>query len=237
MSLAPTGTIAIIDTGVDQRLLTLAEASVTGVCLTRDTSGHLVVSDDFRDLDGHGTEVASIISSFCPWSSLYIVRMVDCSHATHGKGRLVTEAMVATAIEQCLAQNIRIINVSFSIADVTGRECFPNRLAEICAAAGRQQVAIVAAYRNSYLGSAYPASFSTTFGVRCHKSLRPGEIAITDRANNDLIAWGASNSIACAQVSAMLGRMAYINPMLTIDEIAAVLQEISQNPKCVMQPN
>jgi hypothetical protein len=73
----------------------------------------------------------------------------------------------------------------------------------------------------------YPAAYPTVIGVRRRGDLQPGQVAIPDRENLDLYAFGRSNSIATAQVSAMVGRIHSVDDGYGLEEVAAFLMEVA----------
>ncbi|UKS25760.1 S8 family serine peptidase [Paenibacillus sp. HWE-109] len=97
--------VAIVDTGVD---LTHSELSVLG--------GVALVSDSYNDDNGHGTQIAGIISSkinghgtvgIAPNASIYSVKALD----REGNG---SYSQIVSAIDWCIENKINIINMSFT---------------------------------------------------------------------------------------------------------------------------
>jgi hypothetical protein len=135
----------------------------------------------------------------------------------------VQEQALAMGIEWCVDQGIRIVNVSYSIAEAA-EDGF---LVQVCRKAYEKGIILVAAYRNGEDGPVYPAAFSTVIGVRGQDGLQPGQVSILDEENLDLFAWGTSNSIACAQVSAMIGRIHSVDDRYGMEECFAFLREVA----------
>jgi hypothetical protein len=73
----------------------------------------------------------------------------------------------------------------------------------------------------------YPAFFPTVIGVRGRDDLEPGEVSVLSEENRDLFAWGGSNSIATAQVSAMVGRIHSVDDSLGLEAVFAYLMEVA----------
>ena len=73
----------------------------------------------------------------------------------------------------------------------------------------------------------YPAAFPTVIGVRRRGDLEPGGVSVLSEENRDLFAWGTSNSIATAQVSAMVGRIHTIDDSLRLEDVFAYLMEVT----------
>ena len=126
-------------------------------------------------------------------------------------------------IEWCVNQGIRIVNVSYSIAEAA-EDGF---LVQTCRKAYEKGTILIASYQNGKNGPAYPAAFSTVIGVRRRGDLKPGQVAVLDGENLDLYAWGTSNSIACAQVSAMVGRIHTVDDRYGLEEVFAFLREVA----------
>jgi hypothetical protein len=135
----------------------------------------------------------------------------------------IREEVLALGIEWCVKQRIRIVNVSYSIAEAPDN----GFLATACQNAYEQGMIVVAAYRNGETMAVYPAAFPTVIGVRRRRDLRPGQISVLDERNRDFYAWGTSNSIACAQVSAMVGRIHTVDKRCTLEEVFAFLAEVA----------
>lgn len=120
-------------------------------------------------------------------------------------------------------QEIRIVNISYSIAEAAD----DGFLARVCRKAYENGAILGAAYRNGEQGPVYPAAFPTVIGVRRRGDLQPGQVAVLDEENLDLSAWGRSNSIATAQVSAMVGRIHSVDDRYGLEEVFAFLEEVA----------
>ena len=126
-------------------------------------------------------------------------------------------------IDWCVDQGNRIVNVSYSIAEAAD----DGFLARACRKAHKNGVILVAAYRNGEKGPVYPAAFATVIGVRRRGDLKPGQVSVSDQENLDCFAWGSSNSIACTQVSAMVGRIHAVDDRYGLQEVFAFLTEVA----------
>lgn len=73
----------------------------------------------------------------------------------------------------------------------------------------------------------YPAAFPTVIGVRHRGDLGAGGVSVLSEENHDLYAWGTSNSIATAQVSAMVGRIHTVDDSLGLKDVFAYLMEVA----------
>jgi subtilisin family serine protease len=212
--------IGIVDTGIDANHPFFKRRKPRGVGV-RCRGGGFEYEVDFHDYHGHGTTVASLIRSFCRKAQIYAVRITQ--QDANGVLARVCEQALARGIEWCVDQGIRIVNVSYSIAEAAE----DGSLARACRKAHEKGTVLVAAYRNGEEGPVYPAVFPTVIGVRCRTDLKPGQVAILNENNLDLYAWGTSNSLACAQVSAMVGRIHTVDDCYGLEEVFEFLKEVA----------
>ncbi|MGO8747046.1 MAG: S8 family serine peptidase [Thermoguttaceae bacterium] len=212
--------IGVVDTGVDRAHPCFARRKPSGVGVRRKGDGYQL-EPEFHDYFGHGSAVASRIQRFCAKARIYSVRIAQ--QGEDGVAATVQEQVLAMGIECCLDKGIRIVNVSYNIAEAA-RE---GALARICRKAYEKGVIVVAAYRNGEERAVYPAAFPTVIGVRRRGDLQPGQVSVLDGENLDLYAWGTSNSIACAQVSAMVGRIHTVDDRYGLQEVFAFLTEVA----------
>lgn len=213
--------IGVVDTGVDAGHPMFKRKKPKGIGVRRVGDSYHYEAD-FQDLHGHGTAVASLIRSFCRRAQIHAVRIAQQDES--GVVARVQEQALAMGIEWCVDQGIRIVNVSYSIAEA--QEDGP--LVPVCRKAHENGVILVAAYRNGEDRPVYPAAFPTVIGVRRADNLKqPGQVAVFDERNHDLYAWGTSNSLACAQVSAMVGRIHSVDDRYGLEEVFAFLREVA----------
>ncbi|MGO8747581.1 MAG: S8 family peptidase [Thermoguttaceae bacterium] len=212
--------IGIVDTGVDRDQQSFKGKNLFGIGVRRDGDNYCFVRD-FHDIHGHGTAMASLIGSFCRRARLHAVRIAQ--EYENGAVVRVQERALAMGIAWCVAQGNRIVNVSYNIA-AAEEDGF---LSRACRKAYEQGAILVAAYRNGKEGPVYPAAFPTVIGVRRRQDLKPGQLSLRDEENLDLYAWGGSNSMACAQVSAMVGRIHTVDDRYGVEEVFAFLSEVA----------
>lgn len=212
--------IGIVDTGVDLEHQCIRRLRPTGISVVRDGDNYRF-DLGFQDLHGHGTAMASRIHSFCPEAAIHVVRIAQ--EGENGAVARVQEQALAMGIEWCVDRGIRIVNVSYNIAQAA-RDGFLDRA---CRKAQEHDVIVIAAYRHGDGSPVYPAAFPTVVGVRRFPSSKPGQVAVLSGENHDLLAWGTSNSHAAAQVSAMVGRIHTVNDSLGLEEVFAFLTEVA----------
>ena len=117
-----------------------------GVGITCDADGSIAFNDDYRDYQGHGTAIAGILRSKAPDVELYSVKVLQ--------ERLRTDSRVlAAAIRSCIANDIRIINLSLGTHQIS--EVDSLRLA--CEMAAQRDIILVAAGAEDE--RIFPASF------------------------------------------------------------------------------
>ncbi|NQT13407.1 MAG: S8 family serine peptidase [Planctomycetes bacterium] len=213
--------IGIVDTGVDREHPCFQRGKPKGGGVRRQ-GGEYQYEADFHDAHGHGTTIASLIRSFCRKAEIHAVRIAQ----QDGNEAIVRvqERALAMGIDWCVEQGIRIVNVSYSIAEAAE----DGLLAQACRQAHERGAILVAAHRNREKGRVYPAAFSTVIGARRRGDLKPGQVAVLDGENLDLYAWGPSNSIACAQVSAMVGPIHTVDDSLGLEEVYAYLMQVAE---------
>jgi subtilisin family serine protease len=212
--------IGVVDTGVNREHRSFRRRKPRGTGVRRQGDEYRF-EPDFRDYCGHGTAVAAQIQAFCTKARIWAVRIAQ--HDENGVAARVQEQALAMGIEWCVDQAIRIVNVSYSIAEA--RE--DGFLVRACRKAYEKGTILVAAYRSGENGPVYPAAFPTVIGVQRRGDLKPGQVSILDKENLDLCAWGASNSIATAQVSAMVGRIHSVDDRYGLEEVFAFLTEVA----------
>lgn len=149
-------TIAIVDSGVDVRDPRLAGASVSGIGITMSATAHVLISADFVDENGHGTEIAAAIHAMAPEATLVCIKIMDA--------RLRTSAdLMAAGIELGARNGAGVINLSLGTPNM-GKAL----LLRDCCANAVEQGAIVLAAAHPKGDRAYPADLPETVGVASH---------------------------------------------------------------------
>jgi subtilisin len=223
--------IAIVDTGVTG----LNDKVQTGIAIKicGKAKKHFI-EPDFSDPHGHGTDVACILSALCPGSTFTAVRIVQ--QCLSNTSALIPELALALGISWCIDNQIRLVNISYSIEKVSN----DGSLATVCRRAAKNNVILVAAYRNAFQKPVYPAAFPSVIGVSIRRDLDHAQIAIVSEKNHDVAAFGGpyqitlpgneskivnGTSFATAQVTGMVARMLAIKPTLTLKQVFHYLKK------------
>jgi hypothetical protein len=229
--------IAIVDTGMSscKGLLDIIPFGIS-VNQIKGSNDCFFELDNYEDYSGHGTAIAIMLSNLCPNAVLIPVRISqvhDNQCISH-----VPECILAHGIDWCIKQNIRLINVSYSIESLSENGI----LVEVCQKAKEKDVIIVAAYRNNTNQPVYPASFPNVIGASILENSEYGQISIVSERNHDVAVFGGpyqvtsinneikivcGTSFAAAQVTGMVGRMLAIRPTLTFQETFRYLKKYS----------
>jgi subtilisin family serine protease len=228
--------IAIVDTGVSTSCKDCFNVH-SGVSVSHiHNSSEYVFEEDYEDHHGHGTEVSTLLAAFCSGIPLVAVRIAQQDDS--GAIVRVPEKALALGIDWCIEQGIRIINVSYSIEAVIE----DGLLIQVCKKAQKNNIIIVAAYRNNTNQLVYPAAFSNVIGVSILKNSEHGQISIVSEKNHDVAVFGGpyqvlslnnitkivrGTSFAATQVTGMVGRMLAIRPTLSFQQIFRYLKKYS----------
>lgn len=149
-------TIAIIDSGVNIEDPRLAGAQVTGLSMSMSATSHVLLSKDYVDENGHGTEVAAAIHLIAPEAELFCIKIMDARLRT-------TADLMAAAIELGGRNKARVINLSLGTPNM-GRAL----LLRDCCALATEAGAVVLAAAHPKGERAYPADLPETVGVASH---------------------------------------------------------------------
>ncbi len=148
--------IALIDSGVDEKDPRLAEAKVEGWSITLGATGHALLSSDYADQNGHGTEIAAAIHRIAPEATLVAVKIMG--------ERLRTSAeLMASGIETASRAGCSVVNLSLGTPNM-GKAL----LLRDCCAVAVEMGAVVLAAAHPKGERAYPADLPETIGVAAH---------------------------------------------------------------------
>jgi hypothetical protein len=148
--------IAIVDSGIDVGDERVAQADIEGWSIRLGATGHALLSPDFHDENGHGTEIAAAIHRIAPEAKLVAVKIMG--------ERLRTSAeLMAAGIETAARHGSSIINLSLGTPNMGKalllRDCCHNAV---------QLGSIVLAAAHPKGERAYPADLPETLGVAAH---------------------------------------------------------------------
>jgi subtilisin family serine protease len=202
-------TIAVVDTGAKVRVPEIAARQPATYDVR--TRGR-----DVRDLNGHGTKVASLIARSSGAAYLLIIRAGSSSGA-------FSDADEAAGIRYAVDHGARIVNLSLG----GPRTSRPERAAvEYAIARG---VLVVAAAGDDYARRPeYPAALLGSAGLAVAAVTRTGSRALFSNTGPwvSVAASGEDGtSFAAPLVSAAAARVWSVNPALTARQVVGLLQE------------
>lgn len=148
--------VAIVDSGIDVRNPNLEGAEIEGWAIQLGATGHAMLSADFSDKNGHGTEIALAVRRHAPEAKLVAIKIMG--------DRLRTSAeLMAAGIETAARNGAHVINLSLGTPNM-GRALL---LRDICAkAVDMGSVVLAAAHPKGE--RAYPADLPEAIGVASH---------------------------------------------------------------------
>lgn len=149
-------TVAIIDSGIDPADPRLKGADIEGWNIQLGATGHAMLGGDFRDENGHGTNMAAAVLRMAPDAKLLAVKIMDA--------RLRTSSdLMAAGIETSFRAGARVISLSLGTPNM-GKALL---LRDCCAlAVENDSVVLAAAHPKGEI--AYPADLPETVGVATH---------------------------------------------------------------------
>ena len=149
--------IAIIDSGIRKGDPRLFGADISGWKIQMSATNHALLSDDFDDLNGHGTELAVHIHKLAPKAQLIGIRIMD------NELKAAADLLVAGIETAHKIANADIILISFGTPNM-GKAMM---LREACAMANETGAMIVASAHPQGARS-YPADVPEVIGVTSH---------------------------------------------------------------------
>lgn len=149
-------TVAIVDSGIDPKDPRLAGVEITGWSIQLGATGHALLSSDYADQNGHGTEIAAAVHRVAPDAKIVAVKIMG--------ERLRTSAeLMAAGIETSCKNGARVINLSLGTPNM-GKAL----LLRDCCANAVEQGSVVLAAAHPKGERAYPADLPETVGVAAH---------------------------------------------------------------------
>ncbi len=148
--------VAIIDSGIDRNDPRIQGSTVEGWSITLNATGHAILSPDYHDQNGHGTDIAAAVLRMAPEATIVAVKIMD--------DRLRTSAdLMAAGIETAYRHGSQIINLSLGTPNM-GKALL---LRDCCAMAVESGTVVLAAAHPKG-ERAYPADLPETVGVASH---------------------------------------------------------------------
>lgn len=154
-------TIAIVDSGINVNDPRLAGAEIEGWSIELGATGHALLSSDFADENGHGTEIAAAVRSRAPDAKILAIKIIK-------KQLRTTAELMAAGIETAARNNATVINLSLGTAKM-GKAL----LLRDCCANAEEAGSIVFAAAHPQGNVAYPADLPETVGVQAHPECPP----------------------------------------------------------------
>ena len=148
--------VAIIDSGIDVNDPRLRGAEIDGWSIQLGATGHALLSPDFHDQNGHGTEIAAAVHRLAPDARLLAVKIMGERLRTSGD-------LMAAGIETANRNGAQVINLSLGTPNM-GKAL----LLRDCCAMAVEQNAVVLAAAHPKGERAYPADLPETVGVASH---------------------------------------------------------------------
>jgi subtilisin family serine protease len=202
-------TIAVVDTGTNVRVPEIAARQPATYDVR--TRGR-----DVRDLNGHGTKVASLIARSSGAAHLLIIRAGSSSGA-------FSDADEAAGIRYAVDHEARIVNLSLGGPRTSSVERAAVEYAIAC------DVLVVAAAGDDYASRPeYPAALLGSAGLAVAAVTRSGSPALFSNTGPwvSVAAPGEDGtSFAAPLVSAAAARVWSVNPALTARQVVSLLQE------------
>lgn len=229
--------ITIIDDGINQNLYDTGELK-HNIQITPELHIHERVGYD-PFLPSHGTTCAAIIKKYAPEAVLSSVKILNDDSRKGMKTQLIR------ALEWCVENNIRLINLSLGTIDYKDFI----EVEKAVKYAWENGVIIVAACNNRNVFTC-PASLENVIGVKCdtsgklngteyiYNSFPPDGIDITACGIHDLVKYSGEskvtsscNSFAAPDVTALVYNIIKNNPNMGLYELKEVLKQNSADSK------
>ena len=224
-------TIAIIDSGIDNRFKNQFKCKVSGIGVTL-INNEIKIVEDYFDENGHGTLTASVIINECPDIEFFIIKILDRKL----EGNI--ECLIAS-LEYLLDKDVNIINMSL-VVEKNGRD---SRLKKICKRLNDQGKILIAAVENGSKKS-IPAIYSTVIAVEGRKLKQNFDFMFSSnkrincvirsephlyyQKKDDYVMYGDCNSFAAAKLSGKLARILRKQPSNDNSKVKKLLRKESK---------
>ena len=156
-------TVAVVDSGIDVNDPRLAGATIEGWSLSLGATGHAVISPDFHDEHGHGTQIAAAVHRVAPAARILAIKIM-------GSELRASAELMAAGIETASKHGAEVVNLSLGTPNMGKalllRDCCGN-------AVEAGTVVLAAAHPRGE--RAYPADLPETLGVASHPDCPEGK--------------------------------------------------------------
>ncbi|MBA2321279.1 MAG: S8 family serine peptidase [Deltaproteobacteria bacterium] len=148
--------VAVIDSGVDIHDPRLKGAEIEGWQISLGATRHALISQDFTDQNGHGTEIAAAILAVAPGAKIVAVKIMGDKLRTSAE-------LMAAGIETAARNGCKVINLSLGTPNMGNA-----LLLRDCCANAVESGSVVLAAAHPKGERAYPADLPETIGVAAH---------------------------------------------------------------------
>ena len=179
--------VAVLDSGVEWLSDIDLKGDVNLVIEEQDVPSYMC------DMTGHGTAVASIISSINPAAEIYSVRILDVNNRT-------TLERIIRGLYWCVDNEVKVINMSFGSSQYS--EILENVINEVTASG---IIVIAAAGNSGEQGVEYPAAYENVIAVGSLDNHGQKSDFSAEGDEIDVVAPGES-----IQVQSMLGMYTWV---------------------------
>lgn len=148
--------IAVLDSGINADDPRLAGARIEGWSVQLGATGHALLSGEWHDEHGHGTEVAAAVHRLAPGARILSVRIMDASLR-------ISADLMAAGIETASRAGAGVINLSAGTPNM-GKAL----LLRDCCALAVENGSVILAAAHPRGERAYPADLPETVGTASH---------------------------------------------------------------------
>ena len=170
--------VAIVDSGIDRDDPRLAGVKIEGWGITLNSTNHALVSSDFDDENGHGTEIAAAVHRVAPDAELVAVKIMGAQLRTSAD-------LMAAGIETAARNGCHIVNLSIGTPNM-GKAL----LLRDCCAKAVELGSLVLAAAHPKGKRAYPSDLPETIGVAAHPDCSYGRFFYFDPKRYPRKQWG-----------------------------------------------
>jgi subtilisin family serine protease len=224
--------VCIVDSGIEAGHPRVGPVTSAHVAVADDDGEVSVVTDEKRDVSGHGTACAGIIRALAPECELHAVRVLGADLTGTGKALLA-------GLEWAVDEGFDVINLSLS----TRRREFAGLLHELADDAYFQRSLLVCSAHNAAVES-FPWRFASVISVGSHDRTDPLDfdyngqppVEFFGRGTDVEVAWPgggttviSGNSFATPQIAGICALILAKHPGLSPFEVKTILYMTASN--------